>query len=117
MAAITHTARLENRISTINRKNRETTEAIEHAVLHKASVTATALVFGVLARNEVSPEIKGVPWKLPLWLITQTIEAMAPGAFATIAGGMADAALAVYTANAVATSNWVAGEAPQSGNL
>ena len=110
-------SKLENRLHNLNRKHRETTAEIEHAVLHKAALSLTAATFGALARNDVPAEIKGVPWKLPLWLLAQTVEAVSGGPLATIAGGVADAAMAVYTANAIANKSWVAGNEAQSGNL
>jgi hypothetical protein len=117
MTALSRTAQLEHRLSNIARKHRQTTEQIETAVLHKASIALTAASFGALARNSISAEIKGVPWKLPLALIAQTIAAVSSGAISTIAGGIADASMAVYTANAIATKNWVAGETDAAGNL
>jgi hypothetical protein len=117
MAALSHTARLEHRLSNINKKHRQMTSEIEHAVLRKATIALTASGFGALARNSVPSEIKGVPWKLPLYLIAQVIEAVAQGPVATVAGAIADTSLSVYTANAIATKNWVAGEASHADNL
>lgn len=114
-AALSRSASLEARLSRIQAKHRRTTQQIESAVLHKASIALTAASFGALARNSVPAEIKGVPWKLPLALVAQTIAAVSSGAISTIAGGIADASMAVYTANAIANKNWVAGEAAADG--
>jgi hypothetical protein len=85
-------------------------QVLEGALLRKAAVTLTAGVLGATTKYKLSPSVKGFPWKLGVWVIFTMAEAATGGMVQQAAGGAADATLAIYTNDAIASGNLVAGD-------
>lgn len=84
-------------------------KAIEGALLRKALITLTAGVYGAMTRYQISPTIKGFPWKLGVWVLGTIAEASTKGMTQHAAGALADTTLAIYTHDAIATNSLIAG--------
>jgi hypothetical protein len=85
-------------------------QRLEHALVRKAAVATSAGVMGAMRRHGVPNEIKGFPWKMGIWTVATIFEALGKGLVQSVAGGIGDSTLAIYTHNGVATGSLIAGE-------
>lgn len=106
---------LAQRAQRRTRKDRESTRAIEIAILRKAALAAGTSALAALQRYEVPNQIGGVPWKVPAWLALLALEGLVDNRFiSAIFGGLGDATFSVYGYRAIsnkeANAFLVAGE-------
>lgn len=98
------------RMKSKDKRNTVRGKNLAHAIVRKAGVAATGAGLGALTAHGVSPDVKGFPWKLGVWLIAVATEAMTEGNAQQLAGAIGDATLAVYSHDAVANKSLVAGD-------
>jgi hypothetical protein len=92
-------------------RRRAHVRAFEGTLIRKSAVALSAAGFGAMKRNGVADDLHGFPWKLGLWLGATLLEGLShSNVLSNFAAGVSDAAMAVYTANAIATKSLIAGE-------
>ena len=96
------------KIANANRRARE--KGLENTLVHKGALLTTAALYGSLNRMDVPIEIGGFPWKLGVTGLALLAEGMTKGTTQAVAGGVADATLAIYIERSISTNTLVAGD-------
>ena len=64
-----------------------------------------------MKRFGVKDDVKGVPWKLPVWLAATVVEALSRSPLVqAFAAGVSDASMAIYIDQSIANKTLVAGD-------
>lgn len=108
------TARLESAQNRIAR-DKAVTRNLEGALLRKSMVTLSSSVYGAMNRYKVPVAIKGVPWKLGVFVVATATEVMTRGMLQHAAAGLSDNTLGIYLYDAIGKGTFIAGEDENAG--
>jgi hypothetical protein len=98
------------RLQDAAKRARVKTAVAEQGVIRKVTIAGTGAGLGYWKKKGMPLEFLGVPSKLGLAGLATVVEIVAKGAVQRFAGAVSDAALAVYTHEAVEAGAVVAGE-------
>lgn len=77
--------------------------------VRKGTNTVASGVYGALDLYGVPKTIKGVPWKLGVWLLTTATEAFAEGLMQSAASGISDSTMTLYIHDSIKNKTIIAG--------
>lgn len=98
-----------------NKRAREKTNRVEQGIVRKATISLTGAALGYGKRKAMPTEVGGVPIKLLIGAAGTVGELVTKGAIQRFFGAAGDAALAIYSHEAVQEGSFVAGLEPVSG--
>jgi hypothetical protein len=103
------------RLRDSTKRAREKTNRVEQGIIRKATISLTGAALGYGKLKDMPQAVGGVPIKLAIGAVGTIGELVTKGAVQRFFGAASDAALAVYSHEAVQEQGFVAGLEPVSG--